>query len=41
MVDRPVEKYVTRAQKTHGSSFDEAYMPSVELLIFFGSHAET
>jgi hypothetical protein len=37
VVDYPVEKYITRAQMTHGSPFDEADMPSVDVSIFFGS----
>jgi hypothetical protein len=37
VVDYPVEDYVTRAQMTHESPFDEAYMPSVDVSNFFGS----
>jgi hypothetical protein len=36
VVDFPVEEYVTRAQMTHDSPFDEADMPSVDVSIFFG-----
>jgi hypothetical protein len=37
VVDNPVEEYVTSAQISHDSPFDEADMPSVDLSIFFGS----
>jgi hypothetical protein len=37
VVDHPVEEYVTREQMTHEATFDEAYMPSVDVSIFFGS----
>jgi hypothetical protein len=37
VVDHPVEEYVTHAQMTHDSLFDEADMPSVDVSIFFGS----
>jgi hypothetical protein len=37
VADCPVEEYVTRAQVTHDTSFDEADMPSVDVSIFFGS----
>jgi hypothetical protein len=36
-VDHPVEEYVTRAQITHDSPFDEEDMPFVDVSIFFGS----
>jgi hypothetical protein len=37
VVDLPVEVYITLAQMTHDSPFDEADMPSVDVSIFFGS----
>jgi hypothetical protein len=37
VVDHPVDEYVTRAQMTHDTPFDEADMPSVDVTTFFGS----
>jgi hypothetical protein len=37
VVDHPVKEYVTRAQMTHDSPFDEADMSSVDIYILFGS----